>query len=58
MLEILKANRLLNLKKQQLKIREEALKSMQKGDLTAYFKKLKEADKLKVQITETALMEV
>lgn len=58
MLEILKANRLLNLKKQELKLRKEALQSMHTGDLKAYYKKLQEVDKLKKEFSETVKLEV
>ena len=58
MLEEMKINRLLSLRKQLLKSKSEAKKSMNKGDLKNYLEKLKETNKLKSEFSETLKMKV
>jgi len=58
MLEYMKTQRLIDLKNQCNTLKEEAVKSMEAGDLKAYFEKIKRADKLKSEFSETLSLKV
>jgi len=58
MLEVMKIHRLLSLRKQYMKSKLEARKSMDKGDLQNYFEKLKETNRLKSELSDTINMKV
>ncbi len=58
MLEVMRINRLISLRKQLLKSKSDAKKSLNKGDLNDYYEKLKKANKLKSEFSETLHMKV
>lgn len=57
MLEYLKTQRLIDLKNQTEKLKAEATKAMEEGDLKTYFEKLKKASALKAEFSETLSIE-
>ena len=58
MLELLKAKRLISIKKQYDKLKSDALQAMEAGDLEVYYDKLARANKLKMELSETVAIEV
>ena len=58
MLELLKTQRLIDLKNQCNEVKEAAVKSMEQGDLKTYFDQITKADKLKREFSETLKLEV
>lgn len=57
MLQLMKAQRLIDLKNQTEKLKTEATQAMEAGDLKTYFEKLRKASELKKEISETIAIE-
>lgn len=53
MLQFLKVNRMMDLKNQSAKLKAEATKAMEAGDLKTYFDKIKKASELQREFSET-----
>ena len=58
MLQLMKVHRLISLRQQYVKLKSEALKLMNAGDLKGYLEKLAQASKMKAEFSETLSLKV